>query len=126
MKGLIWPLISWSAWALQSSVVMAGKMRALLWRLFDRSARAYPNTVLADTTAEGAAMASVLSVVVGLTCPCGDSTTDEGAAKASIRLSGWTQPATVVAGPTGEGAALASVRLPGEGSASQFVGGHVI
>jgi hypothetical protein len=51
-------------------------------------------------------------------------TTGECAALASVRLVGVAEPNTAVAGKTGEGAALASVRLVGVSSASLCGGGH--
>jgi hypothetical protein len=51
-------------------------------------------------------------------------TTGEGAALASVALSAWAHPATVVGGTTGECAALASIRSFGVGSARHYVGGQ--
>jgi hypothetical protein len=42
----------------------------LLWPLFARSACAQPATVVADTTGEGAALASVLSIGVSSGSHC--------------------------------------------------------
>jgi hypothetical protein len=74
-------------------------MRALLLPLFYRSAWAQPATVVAGTTVDGAALASV-------------------------RWLGLCQPATVVVGTRVEGASLISVRFIGEGSASHSGGGQ--
>jgi hypothetical protein len=46
-------------------------VRALLWLLFPRSAWAQTATVVAGTTVEGAALASVPSVGVGSASHCG-------------------------------------------------------
>jgi hypothetical protein len=46
-------------------------VRALLWPLFARSAWAQSATVLAGTTSEAAALASVRLVGVGSTSHCG-------------------------------------------------------
>jgi hypothetical protein len=73
---------------------------SLLWLLFAWSAWAQSSTVVADTTGEGAALASVRLVVV--------------------------VPSTVVAGTTIEGAALAYDCLVGESSARHCGGGHEI
>jgi hypothetical protein len=74
-------------------------MRAMLWPLYAWSACAQPDTVLAGTTFEGAAMASV-------------------------RLSSSAQPASVVAGTTGEGVAISSVRSVSVESARHCGGGY--
>jgi hypothetical protein len=50
-----------------------------MWPLLGRSAWDQPVTVVAGTTGEGAALASVLSVSVGSGCPCFIDTTNEGA-----------------------------------------------
>jgi hypothetical protein len=50
--------------------------------------------------------------------------TVEGAALASVRLSAWAQPATVVVGRKGYGADLASDRLVDVGPASHCGGGQ--
>jgi hypothetical protein len=46
-------------------------VRALLWPLFPQSACAQPATLLAGTTGEGAALASVRLVGVGSDSHCG-------------------------------------------------------
>ena len=51
-------------------------------------------------------------------------TTADGAAISSVRLVVVVHPATVFAGTTFEGAALASVRLVSDSSASHCVGEH--
>jgi hypothetical protein len=51
-------------------------------------------------------------------------TTGEGSAIASVRLSAWAQVVNVVTCATGVGAALASVRLVGVCSASHCGGGY--
>jgi hypothetical protein len=64
------------------------QVRALLWPVFARSAWAQPASVLAVTVSDGAALASVPSVGVGLASPCGGGTTGESAALSSVRLVG--------------------------------------
>jgi hypothetical protein len=49
-------------------------------------------------------------------------TTGEGAAEASVCLVAWAHPATVVADTTSVGASLASVRLVGVRSGSHCCG----
>jgi hypothetical protein len=79
--------------------------------------------VVAGTTGDGADVASVHSVCVGLASHC--SARHERALLWTLfAWSAWAQPATGVAGTTGEIAALASVRLVGMGSARHCGGGH--
>jgi hypothetical protein len=49
----------------------AREVRALLWQLFARSAWPQTATVVASTTGEGAALASVRSIGVGTARHCG-------------------------------------------------------
>jgi hypothetical protein len=77
----------------------AQEVRALLWPLFASSSWAKPETVVAGTRVEGAALSSVLSV-------------------------GRVEPAFFVAGMTGEGSAMACVLSVGVCSASDFGGGN--
>jgi hypothetical protein len=100
-------------------------VRALLCPLFPRSAWNQPATVVAGTTSEGAALASVppgrrgLSQaqwwrerqVSALFCPL-------------LAWSACAQTTTVLAGTTVEGAALASVSLFGVGTDNLCVGGN--
>jgi hypothetical protein len=51
-------------------------------------------------------------------------TTGNGSAIASVRLTAWAHSVNVVTGTTGEGAALASVRFVGVSSGSHCGGGH--
>jgi hypothetical protein len=106
--------------------------------------------VVADTTCEVAALASVLSVGMVADSHCVGGHDKWGRffglcslGRCSIRqplcsrarnvmalfwhlfvLSVWAQPATVVAGTTGEGASQASVPSVGVGSFSHIGGGH--
>jgi hypothetical protein len=103
-------------------------------------------TVVADTTGEGAALASVRLVGVGPASHCGGGHNRRGRCSGLCSLrkhgfkqapwwrarqvrallwplfprSAWAQPSTVVAVTTGEGAALASVRSVGVSSASHW------
>jgi hypothetical protein len=125
-------------------------MRALLWTLFDRSAGVQPATVVAETTIEGAALASVRSVGVGTARHCGVGHDGRGRYSGLCSIgrrglsqplwwrtrqvrallwplfarSAWSQLATVVSDTKGEDAALASVRLSGVGSTSHCSGVH--
>jgi hypothetical protein len=121
---ILWPLVSWSAWA-QQGTVLAGtsgedaaqvcslgrrgprqplwwrlrQVRALLWSLVARSALTQPAIVVLGTTGEGSAMDSVF-------------------------WSAWSQPATLVLGTKVEGAALASSLLICVGPANHCGGGY--
>jgi hypothetical protein len=122
----------------------------LLWLLFARSAWAHPATVLADSTGEGAALASFRLVGVGLASHCGGRHDRIGPCSSLCSLGriglekalwwrarqvrellcplvarwAWAQPTTVVAVTTVEGAALDSVRFVSVGSAIHSVGGQ--
>jgi hypothetical protein len=63
-------------------------VRALLWPIFAGWAWAQPATVMAGTTAEGVALATLLSVRVGSASHWGGRATVEDAAVASVRLVG--------------------------------------
>jgi hypothetical protein len=76
-RGLIQPL--W--WRIR-------QVKALLWPLFDSSAWAQEATVVAGTTGEGAALASVLSVGISSGSHFCGGTTGEGAVLASVRSEG--------------------------------------
>jgi hypothetical protein len=102
----------------------ARKARALLWHLFARSAWALSATVLASTTIESPALASVLSVGVVSASHCGGGHDRRRRGYDLCACAAWAQLATVVAGTTDVGAALASVRSVGVCSASHCVGGH--
>ena len=98
-------------------------MRAQLWRPFAGSAWAQPATVVAGMTVEGAVLASVLLVGLGLT------TVWQAQEETALlwHLFAWStfpQPAPVLAGTIPEDARLASLRLFSVGSASHYVGGH--
>jgi hypothetical protein len=95
-------------------------LRAQLWPLFARAARAQPAYVLADTKGEGAPLAYVLSLGVGSCSPCGVGTTDEVVAWASV----FSARTPLVAGRTGEGDSLTSIRSVCVVSARHFGGGH--
>jgi hypothetical protein len=121
-----------------------------LWPLFARSAWAQPATVVAGTTRESAARASVHSVGVGPASHCGGGHDRWGRCfcqwspgRRGIREHLWrrshqvrallwplfpraacAQPATVEAGTTCQGAALAFVSWVFVGSASHCGGGH--
>jgi hypothetical protein len=125
-------------------------VRTLLWTLFAWSARAQPAAVVAGTTGEGDALASVRLVGEGSARHyggghdrCGRCTGLSSFGRRGIiqplrwrerqvrglflplfAWSAWAQPATVVAGTSGEGASLATVRSIGVGSASHCGGGH--
>jgi hypothetical protein len=99
-------------------------VRALLWPLFARSAWDEPATVVAGTTREGAALASVRSVGLGSTSQCVCGKTGVGASLACVRLWAWALPANVVAGTTGDVAALVSVPSVGVGTVSHWVFWH--
>jgi hypothetical protein len=91
VSALLWPLIAWFAWD-------------------------HPTTVLAGTTAEGVALASVQSVGVFPSQPLWRKAPQVRALRwLLLSLSVWAQAATVVADTTGDGAALASVPSVGEG-----------
>ena len=123
-------------------------MRALLCHPFALSAWSQPATVVAGTSGEGDAMASVRWFGVGSASHCVGGYEVESGALASVRLVGigsasqfwrirqlrvplWPlfhrsvldQPASVLAGTTGEGVALASFRSFGFESANPHGGG---
>ena len=64
-------LFAWSAWNHVETVLEERHVRALLWPLIAWSAWAQQATVLAGTTGEVAALASVRSVGEGLASPSG-------------------------------------------------------
>jgi hypothetical protein len=111
-------------------------VRAMFWPLFPRSAWAQPATVVAGTTGEGLAVASVRLVGVGLARSELACKSGEGFDLASIRSVGvgteshcgggidsllkslyarsvWAQSVTMLAGTSVEGAVVASVRSVG-------------
>jgi hypothetical protein len=125
-------------------------MRALLWPLFARSTWAQASTMVACTTGEGAALASVSLFGVGSDSHCGGGHGSCGRCSGLCSLSrhgfsqplwwrtrqvrsllwplfassAWAQPVTELVGKIGEGTALACVRSVGVGSASHFGGRH--
>jgi hypothetical protein len=99
-------------------------VRALIWPVFGRSSWPQSATVVADTTGEGAALASVRLVGVVPDRYCGFVHEVRALLWPLFLRSAWVQPATVEAVTTGEGAALACLRSVGMGSASHCGGGH--
>jgi hypothetical protein len=91
----------------------ARQVRTLLWPLIAWSAWAQPATVVAGTTGEGSALASVWSVDVGSASHWWRARQMRAMLWPLFARSAWSQPATVVAGTAGEGVALASVRSVG-------------
>ena len=69
VRALLWPLIAWSAWAHQATVVACttGKDAGLTSSRFVGVDSA---TVVADMRGEGAALASVRSISVGTASLC--------------------------------------------------------
>ena len=108
MRALCWPLFALSAWA-QPGIVVADTT----YEAFFRTVRVgIASTVVAGTTGEGVALASLISIVVDSANQCGGGTTDGGALQASVSWSAWNQTATVVVCTKSGGAALPSVHLP--------------
>jgi hypothetical protein len=70
VRALLWHLFVGRRGLSQTLWWRTRQLRALLWTLFERSAWAQPATVVADTTGEGAALASVRSVGVGSYSHC--------------------------------------------------------
>jgi hypothetical protein len=122
-------------------------MRAPSWPLLHLSEWALTASVLAGTTGEVAAWASVRSIGVDSASPCGGGTTGDDVSLVSISSVGsdrqwwrarqvralfwplfdrssWAQPDTLMEGTTGVGAALASFRSFGVGSDNHCGGGH--
>jgi hypothetical protein len=70
MRELLW-LCPLGRRGLSQPLMWRAQLRAVIWPLSSRSAWAQPATVVAGTTVEGAALASVRLVGVVSTCHCG-------------------------------------------------------
>ena len=104
---------------------LACNLRVIIWPLFAPSAWQHQDTVVAGTTGEGAALASVRSADVDSEQLWRLERQFRALVCALFALSVWDQTTTVVAGTSDEVAALASVRSVGVVSASHCGGGHV-
>jgi hypothetical protein len=122
---LICPLSARSACAQPPILVAALRVSALLCPLFDRLGWDQLDPVVASTTCEGAALASVRLDGVGSDSHCiGGHDKRVCCFWPLFAQWAWAQPDTVLVGTTIEGADLASVRSVGVGSARHCDSGH--